>query len=900
MQRPIELSDPNDPGITRQVQGDTLYIMGVTLNLDQGDIPYATPPNGVAVPGTQDVLIYADTVTLGGAVTNPGRKIQIVARRLAVTAASTIDVSGPAGSPNTPPGVLPDQPNQSYGSAGANGVDGGAGGNGGSIILYVAELTGAAEGSTPATLTLNADGGAGGRGQDGGAGIQGAPGQPGVTPVWYPNMEPGPGCGGLGGDAGNAGNGGNGGNGGAVTVNVVASIQPSLLTTSVTAGGGGAGGTAGQYGQGGPGYGGGGGWGPPGRPGRYGNWGAAGTAGGAAIAPNGQFTYADLSEQTTLAQLQMLQQQADSAFLGKDYATAARIYDLLIALTQGAVGAASPTPDLQARAAINAACLCELSRMKQGLDFFGLRPDWAPTLTLDLLQTEIQTMLDLSSQLAASLTVLQDAQQTAEQKLQALQAAEQKAAAKAAATQQQIDAVGQQLDDFVQSLALQLNQIDQQYAIVGGLMAQLQEDAWEADHPGCSTMRALTVCGSVISTGLSIEDGFSEVTAAGEALFESGNLVDGLTNGISLIQTVKNDVGQLNDAYNDISGYISGSTPDGGKLLTDEASYDAWADQYVNQYAGTVAALKSAVSRYFDLVKTRNGNVLSYNAVLLHKQRLQAEADQQTAVFEQIAAELAAQNDPTNPAYTAFLQGVDAQTRLYLLRRLNDEIRAFMYCSVDGDMGAGTPPALPTDTQLSSLQAAQLEIVAGIDAWQDAGSPLGVFEARQITFTRADFPDAFAALTASCQAVGGQTPEFGHLFIRSDIVRDAPAFIEMVHVVAMNVRVILPDLAGTTSGTLVAGIDHGGSSLFQKADGVTNVRFTHQIRRALYEYDYSKGQDASQAVLGDPKHGFAGLSPFSDWILKLCIQGDPDLARISGLNSVVLEFSGSFLPAPLR
>lgn len=887
-----QLSDSPDTDVVKQTLNGVLYITGLDLTLAQADIPYATPPNGIPVQGSVDVVIQAETLTLGSTITNPGRKIQITARRFIVNPGAVIDVSGATGAANFAPDgqPLPDQADQSASAMGATGADGGVGGAGGLITVCAGEMTGPTEGSAPATLTLIVNGGEGGMGQVGGNGLPGAPGQPGVTPTFYEKgmAPPQAGDGNMGGAGGTSGAGGVGGTGGGVTVSVVAPINPALVLLQSAGGPGGRGGPPGNGGLGGP----------PAYDGEYGNhWGmsglpgmpmpngAAGPTGSGALTPNGQYTNAQLGQQATLSLLQLVQQRADSAFLGQDYATAARLYGELIALTQAAVGAPTPTDpgaaaDLAARVAINTACLCELSRLRQGLDFFGLRPDWAPTLTLTSLQDEILAMLTLAQQLDTSYQTLQNAQNSADQRRQALEDAQNQASNRLAVTQAQINAQQAQLSLFVASLARQQSEIDGQLETIEAMQFQ---DLFAQAHPGCSLAGALKTCQTVISTALSVESDYTAVTTAASALADSGTIMDAITNGISAITTVQSSIASIQQGYQGIVNLIDPTThPDGGKLLTDEASYDQWIDGNITQYA-QAQALKSAVSRYFDLVKTRNNNVLSYNAAVLQKQRLQAEADQQTAAFESIAAQLAEDSDVTDPAYTTLIQNADIQTRLYLLRRINDEIRAFNYWSVNNDGGAGAAVAMPTDSQLSTLQASQSAISQAI---QGAATLPDTFQGLSVTFSRADHPDAFAALAASSDK---------RLIVRSDVIADGAAFPDMAHVTAEQVAVTLPDYAALNTGVLNVRVVHGGSGVFLQEDGVTPVRFSHAIRTAQYQYNYGSKLVTCTATLGDPTQGFLGLSPFTDWFIDFGNAGiDIDFETLS---EVVLTFTGRCVPA---
>jgi hypothetical protein len=101
---PSIVSPPGPPFVTH-VDGGWLNTIGPDITLTQADIGYQTPPNGVDVQGSLDVIVYADTVRLTSGLRNPGRKVVIIARDIAATPGAVIDVSGPPGAPSYRPGV---------------------------------------------------------------------------------------------------------------------------------------------------------------------------------------------------------------------------------------------------------------------------------------------------------------------------------------------------------------------------------------------------------------------------------------------------------------------------------------------------------------------------------------------------------------------------------------------------------------------------------------------------------------------------------------------------------------------------------------------------------------------------------------------------------------------------
>jgi hypothetical protein len=353
--------------------------------------------------------------------------------------------------------------------------------------------------------------------------------------------------------------------------------------------------------------------------------------------------------------------------------------------------------------------------------------------------------------------------------------------------------------------------------------------------------------------------------------------MDGVKNGISLVTSIQSTIGDA-----------------GGKVFASEDEWDAFLEQYMGTYLQQDATdIKLAVHRYFAMVKSRNADVLSYNALFLKQQRLQVELTQQTAQLAVVSNQLAAQNDPTNQAYITSLQAVDSQVRMYLLRKIDEERRAFLYWSLNNDGSSGPGPGGPTDSSFLTLQAAHLAISQAIDDWREsAGRPFANFTAIQVTFTRADNPLAFKAMETTKK-----------LALTLDMDSADDAFGPLTHVIAEKVRLRLPDYDPTQSrGNLEVNLIHGGTSYFTQLDGQTVVSFTHALRPTFYWYDYGQKVMHSDGTLGDATQGYAGLSPVTDWVVDFTIaKGSANsFIDFTKVNSVVLEFDGLYLGPNLQ
>jgi len=434
-QSPQLLTDPTliDPTIPdwsffvkRTVQ-DTVVIYCVSTTLEQA-----------LADATLNLKIYAQDLTISGNINLPGRKVLIYAQRITVAPGARIDVTGPAAK-----GFLPGSRTDGIdaGSAGTAGTPGGVGSGGGEVTIFAESVSG--------TLTIAADGSAGGRGRDGGNGAQGRLGPQGGDSGCSP---PGPGRpggpGGRGGAAGAGGAGGNGGPGGAVRIHVIQPIAAGTFTASAkagAAGGSGTNGTAGPGGLGGVGglnhefrrRGGGGGREGAGdimvcvETGRAGNFGP-GPAGPAAVsAPAAspgaagtvsiaQATAAELAAAADVSQLLLLSHKTDIDYLNGAYSSVSGS----LAWMQKLTSQTAPSPDVADQwTALNGTVTGQILQMKAGLDYYGLARNFVPLVNLSAFDQPILDMLDTAQRTQDAYTSYFQRGASSEQQVTALQLA---------------------------------------------------------------------------------------------------------------------------------------------------------------------------------------------------------------------------------------------------------------------------------------------------------------------------------------------------------------------------------------------------------------------------------------------------------------------------------------------
>ena len=163
------------------VASGTLVVQAVNWTLSQ-----------TGAPETHHLTVLADTLTIDGDVSMPGRNILLVAREIVVAQGTAkISTAGATGAPSYT------KQTAALGKHGA--VDTGTGQTGGSVAIYATTLRG--------KLALDTSGGKGGDAQIGGRGNTGSDGKPGTygtppSPAGNGNMGMNAGKPGDGGDAG--------------------------------------------------------------------------------------------------------------------------------------------------------------------------------------------------------------------------------------------------------------------------------------------------------------------------------------------------------------------------------------------------------------------------------------------------------------------------------------------------------------------------------------------------------------------------------------------------------------------------------------------------------------------------------------------------------------------------
>ncbi len=765
-------------------------------------------------------------------------------------------------------------------------------------------------------LILTAIGGTGGRGQDGHAGNAGTPGAPGQdtddgeSPTAPPPAKCVGGSGGTGGQGGNAGTSGSAGAGGSIVLNLV---DAATLGVSAYANGG-AGGPAATAGA--PGAGGTGGTGgsymvgflsgpyqkvyapngPPGSPGAaasvQGAQGAMGTAGsalsnGVAFGQSASFSYAQLAPSLALYQLLFAQQAAKLAYLNAqsstDYQNVITLYLWLQHVTQPFSGTPTPvvsgvTPtDAATRGALYQAVTLELARLNASLDYYGNPLNWVPVLTWSALDTFVGQLISLGQNV---LTQFENAS-TPSAQATAAQAASQQLQASLDNIKMYEDAVNLQIS----ALDAQITSLDTQ---VNAAITTIQNDfttlqqQYTAAQTNCSFTEVLSALSSIVQLGLSDFYDVNDLTTALAVEGAGANLIQGAGNLV--VQSTPSDstYPALSAAWGSLASTLQQYGSNSALIMVQDQQFDTLLNTY---YGGLPEAsvVESAVNALINLIQTRNQALVNYTSQFRQLQRLQTEYAQKSAELENVAALLAAGQQPQLPDYLAFLQGSLTEIGNSVVDNLYQANQAFQYWSVSSQ------PFQVSGLDIPSLSIAAAQLTENVQDYLTGktGRPFSAFNAMTYVVSAQTQPDAFARLAAT-----------GILVVQLAIDDPANPFQNYYSVTAETVSVTLPGItppAGSVDDPTVLQLTlvQLGPDVLAAQDGGT-MTFTHAPRPVAYEFNVTTNENTVQGTIGDATQGFTGLSPFATWSIDFTSTTNAWLT-LSQVTSVALTFSGQLL-----
>ncbi len=133
--------------------------------------------------------------------------------------------------------------------------------------------------------------------------------------------------------------------------------------------------------------------------------GQPGKSGLVSVDQNNQWTYAQLAPFIDCELLLLTQRVAKLAYLNaaavSDYSTPLTLFQWLANVSAPAGNAGFTADVLAVWQAVNSASNLELTRFSQGLDYYGHTASWAPTLTLNFLTGNLDTVLPLATDIEA-------------------------------------------------------------------------------------------------------------------------------------------------------------------------------------------------------------------------------------------------------------------------------------------------------------------------------------------------------------------------------------------------------------------------------------------------------------------------------------------------------------------
>jgi hypothetical protein len=753
-------------------------------------------------------------------------------------------------------------------------------------------------------IFISCKGGRGGRGQDGHDGIRGFDANRGTN-----NYADG----GPGGQGGNAGHSGQGGPGGTINIGFIKSTMVNIFYDNI-GGNGGSPATSGNGGQGGnydylhtesniyrllcsPGK--------NGNPASFkGTAGDLGNIGTLAInslsAPGGDIAkplkYAELAPFMKVEQLLITQREVNLAYLNatrpEDYQYVMNMANWLVNITIPLIQTDFKHPnwdqhDIAIAKSINDKSMEMITNLQRGLDFYGNYPNWVPVLTLDSYQKRIDQLINLGKILEEQFGKYIDAQNTSDQRIAAIDEAWKQLNEYIQYDKNEIVQIVAQIKQLNALIVDQLVQLSNQQSIIANDKEIFTDDVRkqaEADT-GCSFEDILKTVTGILEFGASIADGVGAIADAYKLYKEFDTIMDKCEKVVKVIKKVESSIKDIKTGLAEVNKAVT--TPDEvGLVITGKAEFDDFIKKYTDKFP-SAKNLKTAVDSYFDLINTRNQNILSYNSLYGKMATVQADINQKTSQLEKIAAKRQQQNtDPALPEYTSFMQNAYDNLKMVIIKKLYEENRAYWYWSLEEN------PFVASDLTVANLAVMHANISTAIDtAKEHRNGPFQPFN-HSISIAANDYPFSFQALPTSKKLV-------------FSLLLSLPCFLNKYQVIVNQFKLKFPDIKQDNSvHTLSLTLIHNGISyqtpLSKNAPPM--IQFVHLPRVIPYNIDFTNPSNTDGGQIGSTEEGYTGLSPFATWTLNFDHLGnnfdDPNKENYLDLKliqSVVINFSGIFL-----
>jgi hypothetical protein len=810
------------------------------------------------------------------------------------------------------------------GGRGGNGGQGGAGGRGGSVAVAALTLEPTAliprvnvQGGVPSR------GGAGGRGGE--TGLEGIDGNTHERRAYVP--------GGTGGDGGSAGAQGPGGTVlfAPVSVSFNGCNLAAGLVASGGAGGAGGAGVAWEV-----------------LPGPKGAEGKSSASAANGVANHKTMDNTDLAAACSPRQLEMMLRKAKLLYLTADpetnpagYGEARTLLSWLYAVSSPFAGTKVPINFSRSEVTSAVSVFHEVSGLlaQMGLrrDFYGNARSYVPQGSLEFYSSQLSMMLGSSgtfTEIETSYLNYFGALQKRTVTLQDLSGAVVKARSNIQAANSDYQAGLAAAAAIVPILAADDAAVAAQYPVMVTAISGLEEKMAQLAGANCvfqNIVSGLDTLSSMGSEEAGVAGAFGKSVESG-VQFNIQNTY-GLeklpTNYfVSRLDMLGTDVETVNDGFEVSGGYITEEDPNAYKLVMTADQFNQTIEPYLGLPTAQIA--KDTIDHYVALVKQRNADIVRYNEYVAQAVAAYGRMNGLQAALTEAQTAISNNSDPALPALASFAASTYHDARQQVLHAIYMASRSYMYWSLDTSYS--TFSALTGLTDPTGINSASLnELFNGIltqyaTALEKFGTAAQTFPAPgtpavppgiTLTLNKTSCPGLFASLfrLVTWSEPDGQ----GHLtqnstyrgLIKLSAALPTTHADENPFAGKANVRLTYARAwvhgAKTTSGILHVLLTRLEDDTIVDPSGRI-FEFTRNPIPRAFAYTLSRTLDPSGITQDsryyDPTgpnthttYDYAPPGPFGTWLLEIRPGLNPGL-DISGVDTVTLEFGGSFYPFP--
>ena len=853
----------------------------------------------------QNILIQSDSLTINKDIVNPGKDLVINTRELIIKNDATITTSGSNPKNNYKSGDRAKDgeghDKHGNGKSGSVGKDGSTGCTAGAISISTETQQG--------KIKLIANGGNGGRGQYGGNGVDGKNGSSGhdakirkeASNDKVTSHAKSGGNGGDGGNSGGAGSSGDSGNGGTITFSVTDS-KPLLDKDSSVKGGSaidaGKPGTPGKHGKGGRGgkkakctnYNAGGYCitvcelthhraksGKNGKDGKIGeNHACKGTEGkdGSINKITGDKALQHTIDSSSIDQRQLSFHLAKLNYLSQHYTNSKEIFQWLYKVCE--IDSTHPlaeyNEDQTGWEQLKNQAQIEISRLSTGLNFYGCPENHAPLVAFNYYSQALDTMLELGSEIELMFLQYQKSDDDAK--------AQQKSLNNALT---QVDKLLDNLNNQHDQVIKDITNVQNDIAVYGKqIAAQRQvlensEDKFKnavQNNFKCSFSDVLSATTSILQMGISA---WTSMKNIGSIFSEISKETLKFDNVIENIETVTDDISDLQDKWNTIKGSITTDNPDAGKIVMKKEDFDSMMDKFIKDYPEAKSTKKQG-DIYMNLIQARNQCVLKYNSLVIHRKDIEsqiaANKNQKSIVINAIAEN----KKPSASPMRNLVQNIYSRSKEHILMYLYQEHLAYNYWAL------GSKSFDVADNTIAELSDYHVQLKQDvIDQMNDS----------KYSGPRQEFNDIVVELNSDdLKSNFDQFTQTGKLTF--EIPMDFEGFSGFAQIIATNFKIQVHGIKASDDRVYVK-LKHNGMAQFLNTAGEYFL-FSHDPQHVFYAYAPSSGKVIAGGDLGGNGDEYVGLSPFTSWSLE--IPTDPKFNKdidFSEVTGITISFSGSCL-----